>query len=117
MLYTPSTLHCGTPVREVAMHLLETDPMTERLQFVQDALSDPFTMAEGVLGTGSADRLSRTTGNKCIARHVEEGRRVTHVPGLICHLCARLFKLTQTSTAWYSLNHRTFWQAEIQRRS
>ena len=43
---TPSTLHHDTPFREVVMPWLETDPMTERLQFVQDALSDRFTMAE-----------------------------------------------------------------------
>jgi putative transposase len=71
MVYTPSTLHRDTPLREVAMPWLETDPMNERLTFVQDALSDRFTMAEVCARYG----VSRPTGYKWIERHKEEGRR------------------------------------------
>ena len=46
MVYTSSTLHGDTPLREVAMPWRETDAMNERLKFVQDALNDPFTMAD-----------------------------------------------------------------------
>ena len=52
------------------MPWLETDPMTERLQFVQDALSDRFTMAEVCARYG----VSRKTGYKWTARYAEEGR-------------------------------------------
>jgi putative transposase len=71
MVYTPSTLHRDCLLREVAMPWLETDPMNERLKFVQDALSDRFTMAEVCARYG----VSRPTGYKWIARHKEEGRR------------------------------------------
>ena len=58
MAYTLSTLHCDTPLREVAMPWLETDPMNERLKFVHDALSDRFTMKSArPLWRESADRL------------------------------------------------------------
>lgn len=53
------------------MPWLETDRMTEPLKFVQDALSDRFTMAEVCARHG----VSRPTGYKWIARYAEEGRR------------------------------------------
>jgi transposase-like protein len=53
------------------MPWLETDLMTERLKFVQDALSDRFTMAE----VCARHSVSRPTGNKWIARYREAGRR------------------------------------------
>jgi transposase-like protein len=71
MVYTPSTLRCDTPLREVAMLWLETDPMNERLTCVQDALSDRFTMVEVCARYG----VSRPTGYKGIARYAEQGRR------------------------------------------
>ena len=71
MIYTPSTLHCDTLFREVAMPWLETDSTNERLKFVQDALSDRFTMADVCARYG----VSRPTGYKWIARYAEEGRR------------------------------------------
>jgi len=46
--------------RESAMPWLETDPMTERLTFVQDAQRDRFTMAERCARHG----VSRLTGYK-----------------------------------------------------
>lgn len=45
--------------------------MNERLKFVQDALSERFTMAEVCARYG----VSRPTGYKWIARYAEEGRR------------------------------------------
>ena len=45
--------------------------MIERLKFVQDALSDRFTMADVCARYG----VSHTTGLKWIARCAEEGRR------------------------------------------
>ena len=53
------------------MPWLETAPMIERLQFVQDAQSDRFTMAALCARHG----VSRKTGYKWIARYAEEGRR------------------------------------------
>lgn len=53
------------------MPWLENDPMNERLKFVQDALSDRFTMAEVCARYGG----SRKTGYTWIARYAEEGRR------------------------------------------
>ena len=58
MVYTPSTLHGHTPLREVALPWMEIDAMNERLKFVQDALSDPFTMADVCARYG----VSHTTG-------------------------------------------------------
>ncbi len=54
MIYTSSTLDGDTRLREVAMLCSETDPKTQRLKFVQDALSDRFTMAEVCAPDGKA---------------------------------------------------------------
>lgn len=51
----------------------ETTPVDERLQFIQDALSDRFTMA----GLCARYGVSRRVGYKWLARYEEEGR-----PGL-----------------------------------
>jgi putative transposase len=51
------------------MPWLETDPMSERLKFVQDALGDRFTMAEVCARYG----VSRPTGYKRIARYEVRG--------------------------------------------
>lgn len=48
-----------------------TDPVTERLQFVQDALNDRFTMAQGC----DRDGVSRKTGYQGIDRYAEGSRR------------------------------------------
>ena len=53
------------------MPWLETDPMIERLKFVQDTLTDGPTMADVCARYG----VSRPTGYKWIARYAEEGRR------------------------------------------
>ncbi len=58
MVCTLSTLHRETPFREVAMPWVETDSMNERSKFVQDAVSDRFTMAEVCARYG----VSRPTG-------------------------------------------------------
>lgn len=47
------------------MPSLETDPMTERLRFMQDAPSDCFTMAD----VFARDGVSRPTGCKWIDRN------------------------------------------------
>ena len=49
----------------------ETTPVEERIQFVNDALSDRFTMSELCARYG----ISRRVGYKWLARHDEEGRR------------------------------------------
>ena len=72
---------------------LETDPMTERLQFVQDALSDRFTMAEVCARYG----VSRKTGYKWIARYAEQGRRGLGDRSRAPHTCPH--KLSETVTA------------------
>ena len=53
------------------MPWMETAPVDERLQFVSDAQSDRFTMAELCARFG----VSRRTGYKWIERFVAEGRR------------------------------------------
>ena len=53
------------------MPWLETAPMEQRLQFVDDARSDRFTMAELCARYG----VSRRVGYKWIERFEEEGRR------------------------------------------
>ena len=53
------------------MPWLETVPVEERLQFIQDALSDRFTMSELCARYG----VSRRIGYKWLARYEEEGRR------------------------------------------
>ena len=53
------------------MPWMEMTPMDERLQFVTDAQSDRFTMAELCARYG----VSRRIGYKWLARYAEEGRR------------------------------------------
>jgi transposase-like protein len=53
------------------MPWLETVPMDERLQFVQDGVSDRFTMSELCARYG----VSRRIGYQWLARYAEEGRR------------------------------------------
>ncbi|MGI8617720.1 MAG: helix-turn-helix domain-containing protein [Gemmatimonadaceae bacterium] len=53
------------------MPWLETAPVEERIQFIQDALSDRFTMSELCARYG----VSRRIGYKWLARYEEEGRR------------------------------------------
>jgi len=53
------------------MPWLETAPVDERIQFIQDALSDRFTMSELCARYG----VSRRVGYKWLARYEEEGRR------------------------------------------
>ncbi len=53
------------------MPWLETAPVEERIQFIQDALSDRFTMSELCARYG----VSRRVGYKWLARYEEGGRR------------------------------------------
>ena len=53
------------------MPWLETAPVEERIRFIQDALSDRFTMSELCARYG----VSRRVGYKWLARYEEEGRR------------------------------------------
>ncbi len=53
------------------MPWLETVPVEERLQFIQDALSDRFTMSELCEQYG----VSRRIGYKWLSRYEEEGRK------------------------------------------
>lgn len=53
------------------MPWLETSPVEQRIQFIQDALSDRFTMSELCARYG----VSRRVGYKWLARYEEEGRR------------------------------------------
>ena len=52
------------------MPWLETAPVDERIQFIQDALSDRFTMSELCARYG----ISRRIGYKWLERYAEEGR-------------------------------------------
>ena len=53
------------------MPWLETTPVEERIQFVDDALSDRFTMSELCARYG----ISRRVGYKWLERYEEEARR------------------------------------------
>lgn len=53
------------------MPWLETSPLDERLQFIQDAQSDRLTMAELCARYG----ISRRIGYKWLSRFAEEGKR------------------------------------------
>jgi putative transposase len=53
------------------MPWLETAPVDERIQFIQDALSDRFTMSELCARYG----VSRRVGYKWLERYEQEGRR------------------------------------------
>jgi transposase InsO family protein len=53
------------------MPWLETSPVEERIQFIDDALSDRFTMSELCARYG----ISRRIGYKWLARYAEEGKQ------------------------------------------
>ncbi len=53
------------------MPWLETAPVEERIQFIQNALSDRFSLSELCARYG----VSRRIGYKWLARYEEEGRR------------------------------------------
>jgi len=53
------------------MPWLESAPVDERIQFIQDALSDRFTMSELCARYG----VSRRVGYKWLERYEQEGRR------------------------------------------
>jgi len=57
--------------------------MDERVQFIQDAQSDRFTMSELCARFG----VSRTIGYKWLARYAEEGRRGLHDRSRAPHHC------------------------------
>jgi transposase len=107
MVYTPSTLRCDTPLREVAMLWLETDPMNERLTCVQDALSDRFTMVEVCARYG----VSRKTGYKWIARYAEEGRRGLGDRSRAPHTCPHTLSATMTELLVTTREAHPFWGA------
>jgi len=53
------------------MPWLETSPVEERIQFIDDALSDRFTMSELCARYG----VSRRIGYMWLARYAEEGKQ------------------------------------------
>src|SRR6266849_3405684 len=65
------------------MPWLETTPVDERMRFIQDALSDRFTMSELCARYG----VSRRVGYKWVARYEEEGRRGLHDRSRAPHHC------------------------------
>ena len=65
------------------MPWLETAPVEERQQFIEDALSDRFTMSELCARYG----VSRRIGYKWIERYHEEGRRGLHDRSRKPHRC------------------------------
>jgi transposase InsO family protein len=65
------------------MPWLETAPVDERMRFIQDALSDRFTMSELCARYG----VSRRVGYKWVARYEEEGRRGLHDRSRAPHHC------------------------------
>lgn len=89
------------------MPWLETDPMTERLKFVQDALSDRFTMAEVCARHG----VSRPTGYKWIARYAEEGRRGLGDRSRAPHTCPHKLSTAMTELLCAAREAHPFWGA------
>jgi putative transposase len=89
------------------MPWLETDPMNERLQFVQDALGDRFTMAELCARYG----VSRKTGYKWIARHAEEGRRGLGDRSRAPHTCPHALSASMTELLVATREAHPFWGA------
>ena len=65
------------------MAWLETSPVEERVQFIDDALSDRFTMSERCARYG----ISRRVGYKWLARYEEEGRRGLRDRSRVPHHC------------------------------
>ena len=94
-------------LRESAMPWLETDLMTERLKFVQDALSDRFTMAEVCARHG----VSRPTGYKWIARYAEEGRRRLGDRSRAPHTCPHKLSPSMTELLCTTREAHPFWGA------
>ena len=88
------------------MPWLETDAMNERLKFVQDALSDRFTMAEV-----SRYGVSRPTGYKWIARYAEEGRRGLGDRSRAPHTCPHTLTATMTELLVTTREAHPFWGA------
>ena len=68
---TLSKLHGSSPDCEVRRVLVGDCPDGRTLQFIQDALSDRFTMSELCARYG----ISRRIGYKWLERYAEEGRR------------------------------------------
>jgi putative transposase len=89
------------------MPWLETDLMTERLKFVQDALSDRFSMAEVCARHG----VSRTTGYKWIARYAEEGRRGLGDRSRAPHTCPHKLPAAMTDLLCTMREAHPFWGA------
>lgn len=65
------------------MPWLETAPVDERIRFIQDALSDRFTMSELCARYG----VSRRVGYKWLARYEAEGRHGLHDRSRAPHHC------------------------------
>lgn len=89
------------------MPWMETDAMNERLKFVQDALSDRFTMAEVCARYG----VSRPTGYKWIARHAEEGRRGLADRSRAPRTCPHTLSATMTELMVTTREAHPFWGA------
>ena len=89
------------------MPWLETDAMTERLKFVQDAQSDRFTMAELCARHG----VSRPTGYKWIARYAEDGRRGLGDRSRAPHTCPHTLAATMTELLCATREAHRFWGA------
>lgn len=70
------------------MPWLETAPVDERIRFIQDALSDRFTMSELCARYG----VSRRIGYKWLARYEEEGRRGLRDRSRAPHHCPHRIK-------------------------
>ena len=89
------------------MPWLETNPMNERVKFVQDAWSDRFTMAEVCARVG----VSRKTGYKWIARSAEDGRRGLGDRSRAPHTCPHTLSNTMTELLVTTREAHPFWGA------
>ncbi len=89
------------------MPWLETAPVDERLQFIQDALSNRFTMSELCARYG----ISRRIGYKWLERYEEEGRRGLHDRSRAPHHCPHRIAVARAEMICELRRAHPFWGA------
>lgn len=89
------------------MPWLETAPVDERIQVIQDALSDRFTMSALCARYG----VSRRLGYKWLARYEEEGRRGLGDRSRAPHHCPHLIDAELADRIRALRRQHPFWRA------
>ena len=89
------------------MPWLDTAPMDERGQFIQDALRDRFTMSE----LCARDGISRRIGDKWLERDAEEGKRGLRVRSRAPHHCPHRIPEAHAEQLCELPRQHPFWRA------